>query len=292
MFSGVYTALITPFTRDGTLDEPALRRLVDLQITAGVHGLVPVGTTGESPTVTHEENIRIIQIVIEQAKGRVPVIAGTGSNSTTEAIEMTAQAARLGASGSLQVVPYYNRPSQEGMYQHFAAIAEAVDIPMILYNIPGRTGKNMEVDTILRLAKIENIVAVKEASGNLSQVMDVIAGAPEGFSVLSGDDNWTLPLMALGGHGVISVVSHLAARDMVALYDAAEAGRTADARALHYKLLPLCKSMFVEVNPVPVKYALARLGLIEETYRLPLCSMSDSLKAEVDRELRAYGLLK
>ena len=292
MFKGVYTALVTPFTSTGELDEKALRQLVEQQIAAGVQGLVPVGTTGESPTVTHEENIRVVAVVIEQAAGRVPVIAGTGSNSTAEAIQMTAQAKKLGANATLQVVPYYNRPNQDGLYQHFASIAEAVDLPIILYNHPGRTGRNLEPETVLRLARHKNIAAIKEASGNLPQMMDIIAAAPVGFSILSGDDNWTLPLMAVGGHGVISVVSHLAAADMVALCKAVEEGRMDEARRLHYQLLPLCKAMNVDVNPIPVKYALSRLGLITEMYRLPLCPMDTKLKAEVDQAMRAYGLMK
>lgn len=292
MYKGVYTALVTPFTREGKIDEKALRRLVDQQIAAGIQGLVPVGTTGESPTVDHEENIKVVEIVVDEAAGRVPVIAGTGSNSTLEAIEMTERAKKIGANASLQVVPYYNRPNQEGLLKHFTAIADAVDLPMILYNHPGRTGKNLEVETTLKLATHRNIVGIKEASGNLAQIMDILAAAPADFSVLSGDDILTLSLMTLGGHGVISVVSHLAAPDMVALCQAVLAGKLNEAQSLHYKLLPLAKAMNVDTNPIPVKYALSRLGLIEESYRLPLCPLSPALKAEVDTVLKNYKLLK
>jgi 4-hydroxy-tetrahydrodipicolinate synthase len=292
MFKGVYTALVTPFTGTGALDEKALRRLVDQQIEAGVQGLVPVGTTGESPTVSHDENIRVIEVVVEQTAGRVPVVAGTGSNSTEEAIQLTERAKKLGANACLQVVPYYNRPNQEGLYQHFAAVAEAVDLPIILYNHPGRTGRNMEPETVLRLARHKNIAAIKEASGNLPQMMEIIAAAPVGFSVLSGDDNLTLPLMAAGGHGVISVASHLAAADMVAMCKAVEEGRMDEARRLHYQLMPLCKALNVDTNPIPVKYALARLGRIEEKYRLPLTPLTERQKAEVDQAMKEYGLLK
>jgi 4-hydroxy-tetrahydrodipicolinate synthase len=292
MFKGVYTALVTPFSSTGALDEKALRRLVDQQIEAGVQGLVPVGTTGESPTVSHDENIRVIEVVVEQAAGRVPVVAGTGSNSTEEAIQLTERAKKLGANACLQVVPYYNRPNQEGLYQHFAAVAEAVDLPIILYNHPGRTGRNMEPETVLRLARHKNIAAIKEASGNLPQMMEIIAAAPVGFSVLSGDDNLTLPLMAAGGHGVISVASHLAAADMVAMCKAIEEGRMAEARRLHYQLMPLCKALNVDTNPIPVKYALARLGKIEEKYRLPLTPLTEKQKAEVDQAMKEFGLIK
>ncbi len=292
MFRGVYTALVTPFTQKGELDENALRRLVDQQIEVGVQGLVPVGTTGESPTVSHDENIRVIEVVVEQNAGRVPVVAGTGSNSTIEAIQLTARAKKLGANACLQVVPYYNRPNQEGLYQHFASIAEAVDLPIILYNHPGRTGRNLEPETVLRLAKHKNIAAIKEASGNLPQMMEIIALAPVGFSILSGDDNLTLPLMACGGHGVISVASHIAGADMVALCKAIEEGHMDEARRLHYQLMPLCKALNIDTNPIPVKYALSKLGLIEEMYRLPLTPLTDKQKAEVDAAMQAYGLIK
>lgn len=291
MFDGIFTALVTPFHRDGSIDEKALRALVEEQVTAGIHGLVPVGSTGESPTVDHEENIRVIEVVVDQAAGRVPVIAGTGSNSTSEAIDMTRKAKAVGATASLQIAPYYNKPNQEGFYRHFMAIADAVDLPMVLYNIPGRTGKNMEASTTLRLSKHGNIRATKEASGNLDQVMDVIRDAPEGFKVLCGDDSWTLPLLCMGASGVISVASHVAAKDMLDMYRLFVSGDLAGARKAHYRLLPLFRALFVDTNPIPVKYALSRLGRMEEAYRLPLCSMEDGLKARVDQVLRDRGLL-
>lgn len=292
MFSGIHTALVTPFTKTGQIDEKALRALVDEQIAAGINGLVPVGSTGESPTVDHQENIRVIEIVVDQAAGRVPVMAGTGSNSTAEAIQMTQAARKIGATASLQIAPYYNKPSQEGFYRHFAAIADAVDLPMVLYNIPGRTAKNVSTETILRLAGHPNIVGIKEASGSLDQVMDVIAGAPAGFEVLCGDDSWTLSLLGLGASGVISVASHLVAPQLIRMYQACQAGRLDEARSIHYQLLPLFRALFLDTNPIPVKYALSRLGKIEEIYRLPLCPTDAQTKAAVDAALRQTGLIK
>ncbi len=291
MFKGVFTALVTPFEQDGSIDERRLRELVEAQIKGGVAGLVPVGTTGESPTVDHRENIEIIRIVIEQANGRVPVIAGTGSNSTQEAIEMTARAKELGADASLQVAPYYNKPSQEGFYRHFTAIADAVDLPMIVYNIPGRTGKNIENETMLRLAGHPNIVGVKEASGNFTQVMELIERKPASFSLLSGDDNLLLPITALGGDGVISVASNLVPEMMVELTNECLAGNMANARALHYRLLPLFRVLFIETNPIPIKYALSLKGMLKEVYRLPLCPLSDPQKRQVERVVRDLALL-
>jgi 4-hydroxy-tetrahydrodipicolinate synthase len=291
MFKGVFTALVTPFEQDGSIDERRLRELVEAQIKGGVAGLVPVGTTGESPTVDHRENIEIIRIVIEQANGRVPVIAGTGSNSTQEAIEMTARAKELGADASLQVAPYYNKPSQEGFYRHFTAIADAVDLPMIVYNIPGRTGKNIENETMLRLAGHPNIVGVKEASGSFTQVMELIERKPASFSLLSGDDNLLLPIAALGGDGVISVASNLVPEMMVELTNECLAGNMANARALHYRLLPLFRVLFIETNPIPIKYALSLKGMLKEVYRLPLCPLSDPQKRQVERVVRDLALL-
>jgi 4-hydroxy-tetrahydrodipicolinate synthase len=291
MFKGVFTALVTPFEQDGSIDERWLRELVEAQIKGGVAGLVPVGTTGESPTVDHRENIEIIRIVIEQANGRVPVIAGTGSNSTQEAIEMTARAKELGADASLQVAPYYNKPSQEGFYRHFTAIADAVDLPMIVYNIPGRTGKNIENETMLRLAGHPNIVGVKEASGSFTQVMELIERKPASFSLLSGDDNLLLPIAALGGDGVISVASNLVPEMMVELTNECLAGNMANARALHYRLLPLFRVLFIETNPIPIKYALSLKGMLKEVYRLPLCPLSDPQKRQVERVVRDLALL-
>lgn len=291
MFQGVFTALVTPFEQDGSIDERRLRDLVETQIAGGVAGLVPVGTTGESPTVDHRENIEIIRIVVEQANGRVPVIAGTGSNSTQEAIEMTARAKELGADASLQVAPYYNKPSQEGFYRHFTAIADAVDLPMIVYNIPGRTGKNIENETMLRLAGHPNIEGVKEASGSLAQVMELIERKPAEFSLLSGDDNLLLPIAALGGNGVISVASNLVPEMVVELTNECLAGNLANARALHYRLLPLFRVLFVETNPIPIKYALSLTGMLKEVYRLPLCPLSEPQKQQVERVMRDLTLL-
>lgn len=284
MFEGVFTAIVTPFTENGEkIDEQALRRLVDFQIENGVNGLVPVGTTGESPTLSHEENIEVIRIVVDQAAARVPVIAGSGSNCTSTAIELTGRAMEVGATASLQVAPYYNKPTQEGFYLHFTAIADAVDLPIIVYNIPGRSGKNIENSTMLKLAVHKNIVGVKEASGNIGQMMDLIAKKPDDFVVLSGDDNLVFPLMALGGKGVISVASNLVPRRMSDFVGAALKGDWDRARELHYQLLPLFKAIFIETNPIPIKAALAWQGRIKETYRLPMCPLQpasrEALKA-------------
>ncbi|MFW5743152.1 MAG: 4-hydroxy-tetrahydrodipicolinate synthase [Spirochaetota bacterium] len=282
MLAGVYTAMVTPFQSDGSIDEGALRALVDAQIDGGVEGLVPMGTTGESPTVTHEENIRVIEIVADQAAGRTSIIAGTGSNSTAEAVRMTQLAKDVGATGTLQVTPYYNKPTQEGLYRHFMTVAEATDLPMVVYNIPGRTARNVENETMFRLATHPNIVAVKEASGSMAQVMDIVSGRPEGFSVLSGDDNLTLPLMSLGGEGVVSVASNIAPRLMVELVKAARADDFEAARAMHYRLLPLFRAVFLQTNPIPIKYALAATGTITEAYRLPLVPLDETDKRTVD----------
>ena len=288
---GVYTALVTPFAADGSVNEKALRELVDFQIAQGISGLVPVGTTGESPTLTHQEHHRVIEIVIEQTAGRVPVIAGTGSNSTQEAIALTRNAKAAGADYTLQVAPYYNKPSQEGLYRHFTAVADEVDLPVIIYNIPGRTGKNIENDTMFRLAEHPNIVGVKEASGNLAQMMDVIANTDDNFSVLSGDDNLGLPLIAAGGDGIVSVASNLIPRQMEEMVGLLLQGKIAEGRALHYTLLPLFKGMFLDTNPIPVKYAMARAGHMEEVFRLPLCPMEAGLKTRLDTVLQNLGLV-
>jgi 4-hydroxy-tetrahydrodipicolinate synthase len=279
--TGVYTALVTPFQKDGSVDEPALRRLVDAQIDAGVDGLVPMGTTGESPTVTHEENVRVIEVVADQAAGRVAVIAGTGSNSTDEAVRMTRLAAEVGATATLQVAPYYNKPTQEGLFRHFASVAESTSLPVVVYNIPGRTGRNIEPATILRLAEVEGIAAVKEASGSMAQVMDLVASRPNGFSVLSGDDNLTLPMLSLGAEGVVSVASNIAPKMMGTMVRSALEGRFDEAQQMHYQLLPLFRMVFLQTNPIPIKAAMAHLGLMEEVYRLPLCELDDSDKAVV-----------
>ncbi len=291
MFEGVFTAIVTPFTEDGKIDEEALRRLVDFQIEKGISGLVPVGTTGESPTLDHEEHHRVIEIVIDQTKGRVPVIAGTGSNCTEEAIRMTEKAKEAGATASLQVAPYYNKPTQEGFYRHFTAVADAVDIPIIVYNIPGRSGKNIENSTMLELAKHKNIVGVKEASGNINQMMDLILKKPNSFVVLSGDDNLTLPLMALGGKGVISVASNIVPDRMAEFVGAALKGDWDKARKLHYELLPLFRAIFIETNPIPIKAALAMKGMIKETYRLPMCEMTEEHRNTLRDVLKKLNIL-
>jgi 4-hydroxy-tetrahydrodipicolinate synthase len=268
-FTGVITALVTPFRNDA-LDEAALRRLVDEQIAAGVDGLVPVGTTGESPTLTFEEHIRVIKVVVEAARKRVPVIAGTGANSTREAIELSQAAREVGADGMLQVTPYYNRPGQEHLYRHFKAIVEAVPLPTILYNVPSLTGCDLLPETVARLCELPQIVGVKEATGSALRAMQVIARVGDRLAVLAGDDAVAFPLFALGARGVISVVSNVAPADMSAMWDAAAAGNWQRARDLHYKLLPLSEGLFVEVNPIPVKAALAMMGRIADELRPPL----------------------
>jgi 4-hydroxy-tetrahydrodipicolinate synthase len=291
MYEGVFTALVTPFTRDNKVDEQALRRLVDFQIEEGIDGLVPVGTTGESPTLGAEETEAVIRITVEQARGRVPVIAGAGSNSTDKAIHLAAAAKKLGANASLQVAPYYNKPTAEGFFRHFAAIADAVDLPMIIYNIPGRTGKNIENSTMLKLAARRNIVGVKEASGDISQMMNLIAQKPAAFAVLSGDDNLAFPLIALGGKGVISVASNLVPGRMKEFVSAALRGQWDKARELHYRLLPLFKAIFIETNPIPIKAALAMKGMMEEVYRLPMCPMGEENRKTLAGVLRELKIL-
>src|ERR1051326_3073017 len=269
-YQGTGTALITPFKADGTVDEKALRRFVDFQIDGGVDMLLPCGTTGEGATLDADETDRVLKIVIEQTRGRVPVIVGAGSNSTAKAIQMTKRAKKFGADGVLSVGPYYNKPTQQGYYEHFKAIAEADNIPVIVYNVPGRTGGNIEAKTTLRLAEISNIVAVKEASGNIGQIMEIIKDAPSHFRVLSGDDAMALAIVLLGGDGVVSVASNEAPALMSTMIDAALQADLPKARELHYKLLPLMNINFIESNPIPVKAALAMMGLIGENYRLPL----------------------
>jgi 4-hydroxy-tetrahydrodipicolinate synthase len=291
MFEGVFTALITPFNKEGKVDEKALRKLVDFQVEQGIDGLVPVGTTGESPTLDPAEAEQVIRIVVEQASGRVPVIAGTGSNCTDKAIHLTQKAKQLGASASLQVAPYYNKPTGEGFHRHFTAIADAVDLPMVVYNIPGRTGKNIENPVMLKLARHRNIVAVKEASGSIAQMMDLISKKPQDFTVLSGDDNLTFPLMALGGKGVVSVASNLVPQRMKALTQAALQGRWDEARRLHYELLPLFKAMFIETNPIPIQAAMALKGFVEEVYRLPMCPLAPENKNILIETLKELKVL-
>jgi len=275
MFKGAIVAIVTPF-KNGKVDEETLRELIEFQIENGTDGIVPCGTTGESPVLSHDEHDRVIEVTVDAVKKRVPVIAGTGSNSTEEALRLTRHAYEVGADGALMVCPYYNRPTQEGLYQHYKFIAENVPIPIVVYNIPGRTGVNMTPETLARLAKVKNIVGVKEAAGSLQQMADIISLCGPDFSVLSGDDFFTFPLLCLGGHGIISVVSNVAPADMAAMVDSFNAGDINKARELHYKTTSLVKALFIETNPVPVKAALALMGKIEYEIRLPLVKLSDA----------------
>src|SRR5579864_6872034 len=270
MFTGTGTALVTPFRRDGSLDEPTLRALVKRQIDAGIDFLVPCGTTGESPTLTHEEHLRVVEIAVELAKGRVPVLAGAGGYNTAEVISLARELAEIGADGILSVTPYYNKPTQEGLFQHYKAIAETITIPVVVYSVQGRTGVNVEPATVRRLAAIENIVGIKEASGNISQMAAILNAVPDDFIVLSGDDAITLPLIALGGRGVISVVSNEIPAQMTQLVHLALEGNYDRARELHRRYHPLMEINFVESNPIPVKAAMAEMGLLEPAWRLPL----------------------
>lgn len=290
MFKGAIVAIVTPF-KNGQVDEEALGDLIEFQIANGIDGIAPCGTTGESTTLSHAEHERVIALTVEAVRKRVPVIAGTGSNSTEEALRLTRHAKAVGADGALMVCPYYNRPTQEGLYRHFQTIAEAVSIPVIIYNIPGRTGVNMSPETMARLARVGNIVGVKEASGSIKQMSDVLALCGKEFTVLSGDDLFTLPLMAMGGHGVISVIANVAPADLAALVDAAAAGDFAEARRLHHKMAPLIDALFVETNPIPVKAALAMMGRIQPEYRLPLCPLAEANEAKLRRIMAQYGLL-
>lgn len=291
MFKGAITAIVTPFKK-GKVDEGAFRKLIEFQIVNGIDGIVPCGTTGESPVLSHEEHDRVIEITVDAVKKRVPVIAGTGSNSTTEALRLTKHALEVGADGALMVCPYYNRPTQEGLYQHYKFIAENVPIPIIIYNIPGRTGVNMTPETLARCAKIKNIVGVKEAAGSLQQMAEIISLCGPEFSVLSGDDFFTYPLLCLGGHGIISVVSNVAPADMAALIDAFNAGDVKKAKDLHYKMAPLISSLFIETNPAPVKAALALMGKIEYEIRQPLWKLSDANYEKLRKAMQNYGLIK
>lgn len=288
-FAGLSVALITPF-RSGGVDETALKMLIDFHIEAGTECLCPCGTTGESPTLSHEEHERVVDVVCQHAAGRIKVMAGTGSNSTAEAIRLTRRARASGADGALMVAPYYNKPMQEGFYEHYRAVAEAVDIPIVLYNIPGRTGKNMEPETICRLGEIPNIVAVKEATGSMDQASQILSGSR--LTVLSGDDSLTLPLLSIGGSGVISVVGNIVPRDMRALLAAWRAGNIAEAQRWHHKLFPLCRDMLsLATNPIPVKAAMQLLGRDTGEVRLPLTPLSPRDRDRLRGTLAAYGLL-
>ncbi|RLB33809.1 MAG: 4-hydroxy-tetrahydrodipicolinate synthase [Deltaproteobacteria bacterium] len=290
MFKGSIVAIVTPF-KDGKVDEEAYRELIEFQIENGTSAIVPCGTTGESATLNMEEHARVIEVAIEAVNKRVPVIAGTGGNSTQEAIELTEHAKKVGADATLQVTPYYNKPTQEGLYQHFKAIADAVPLPHVLYNVPGRTSVNMLPETVARLAELPEVVAIKEASGNLGQMAEIIRLAGDKITLLSGDDNLTLPVLAVGGTGVVSVVANIVPRDTADMVKAWENGDVDKAKELYYKLLPLCQAMFYETNPIPVKTSLALMGKIREEMRLPLCSMSTANLERLKKVLGEYGLI-
>lgn len=290
MLTGSLVAIATPMFDNGDLDFARLKKLVDWHIDQGTDGIVAVGTTGESPTVGVDEHLEIIRTVIEQAAGRVPVIAGTGANSTREAIELTERAKAIGADYALSVVPYYNKPSQEGLYQHFKAIAEAVDIPVILYNVPGRTGCDLANDTVIRLAEIPNIVGIKDATGNLDRAVDLISRAPTDFQLYSGDDATTLAFVLLGGHGTISVTANVAPGMMHEMCVLARQGRISEARIINNRLQHLHRDLFVEANPIPVKWAMAELGLIEMGIRLPLTWLATANQPRVRKAMQHAGL--
>ena len=292
MFTGTYTAIVTPF-KNGRIDEAALARLIRSQIKGGVNGVVPVGTTGESPTVDYEEHIQVIALAVKFAAGKAKVLAGTGGNSTTEAIHLTKEAEKVGADGSLQVAPYYNKPTQEGLYQHFRAVARETKLPIMLYSIPGRCGVEIGVDTVKRLAAhCKNIVGIKEAGGSCDRVSQLRAACGPKFVILSGDDALTLPFMSVGAQGVISVASNVAPREVSQMVHAYGTGDAKKALQLHQKLYPLFKDLFIETNPIPVKAALAMMGMIEEEYRLPLVQMSAKNRDMLKATLRAVGILK
>lgn len=290
MFKGSMVAIVTPF-KNGKVDEKAFKNLIEFQIKNGTDAIVPCGTTGESATLSYEEHDRVIELTIEIVDKRAPVIAGTGSNSTSETIMLTKHAADAGADAVLLIAPYYNKPTQEGLYQHHKAIAEAVDIPQILYNVPGRTSVNMLPETVARLSEIKNIIGIKEATGSLQQVSDVIEMCRMDFIILSGDDFTTLPILAIGGHGVISVTANVAPKDVSDMYDAFEVGDYEEAKKLHYKLQPLHRAMFYETNPIPVKTSLAMMGMIKEEFRLPLVKMGKNNRERLKKTLKDYGLI-
>lgn len=292
MFTGTGTALVTPFRRDGSLDEPTLRALVKRQIAAGIDFLVPCGTTGESPTLTRQEHLRVVEIAVETAKGQVPVLAGAGGYNTAEVIALARELASIGADGILSVTPYYNKPTQEGLFQHFRAIAAATSLPIILYSVQGRTGVNIEPATVKRLAAVENILGIKEASGNVGQMAAILNAVPDDFLVLSGDDALTLPLIALGGCGIVSVVSNEIPAEMSQLTRLALAGDFAAARRIHRRVHPLMEVNFVESNPIPVKAAMAQMGLLEPVWRLPLVAPKPENEARIRGVLESLDLVK
>jgi 4-hydroxy-tetrahydrodipicolinate synthase len=290
-FTGVGTALVTPFRKDGSVDEAAVKRLVRRQIDAGVHFLSPCGTTGEAPTLTHREKLRVVELVVEETAGKVPVLAGAGGYDTQEAIELSRDMEKVGANGLLSVTPYYNKPTQEGLYQHFKAIATSTRLPIMLYNVPGRTGVNMEPRTTARLSEIPNIVAIKEACGNVVQMSEIVASTRDDFLLLSGDDPLTVATMAVGGRGVVSVASNEAPAEMAQIVELCEKGDFAAARKLHHWLLPLIQVNFAESNPIPCKAAMAAMGLLEENYRLPLVSPSAATREKVMGILQQLKML-
>ena len=291
-FQGSFVAMVTPF-RNGKVDEAKVRELVEFHTSHGTDGLIPCGTTGESPALSHDEHRRVVELVVEAAQGRIPVIAGTGSNSTAEAIDLTRHAERAGAAGTLVVNPYYNKPTQEGLYRHFRAVAESVAIPILVYNIQSRTAVNVETATLERLVRdARNVVGVKEASGSLDQMSQVVAACGPDFSVLSGDDNLTLPLLAIGGHGVISVIANIVPRETAEMVHAALDGDWKRARELHYKLFPLARAAFLETNPIPIKEAMAMASMIEPEFRLPMCRMGDANRERLRAILKSYALVK
>jgi 4-hydroxy-tetrahydrodipicolinate synthase len=291
-FTGVGTAIVTPFTKTGALDEQGVRRLARRQIDEGIHFLVPCGTTGESPTLSEDERTRVVEICVEEARGKVPVLAGAGGYDTKEVIHAARVMERAGATGLLSVTPYYNKPTSEGLVQHYKAIAESTSLPIIVYNVPGRTGCNVDVATLVKLSAIPHIVGVKEASGNIQQMCEICLAVPAEFLVLSGDDAITLPLMAVGGRGVISVASNEVPREMATMVEAAERGDFAAARKIHTALLPLMLINFVESNPGPVKVAMAAMGLLDEVYRLPMVPPRQESRAKILHVLSEQGLLK
>jgi 4-hydroxy-tetrahydrodipicolinate synthase len=290
MFKGSIVAIVTPF-RDGKVDEDAFRELIEFQIEGGTSAIVPCGTTWESATLNIKEHNTVIDIAVDAVKKRVPIIAGTGGNSTSEAIELTEHAKKAGVDATLQVTPYYNKPTQEGLFRHFKTISDAVPLPQVLYNVPGRTGVNMLPETVARLAELPDVVAIKEASGNLGQMAEIMSLAGDKITLLSGDDNLTLPVLAIGGKGVISVVANIAPKDTADMVKAWEQGDPDRSRGLFFKLFPLCQAMFYETNPIPVKTALALMGKIEEEFRLPLSPMAKTNREKLEKALRNYGLI-
>jgi 4-hydroxy-tetrahydrodipicolinate synthase len=291
MFSGALVAIVTPFRRGG-VDEKAFRRLIEFQIENGTNAIIPCGTTGESATMSHDEHKRVVELAVKAVDGRVPVVAGTGSNSTAEAVELTRHAHKAGADAALMILPYYNKPTQEGIYLHFKTVAKAVPLPIILYNMPGRTGINAQPETVARLARIKNIVGIKEASANMEQIARIVELCGDGFDVLSGDDAMTLPIMAVGGKGVVSVASNVVPKQVAEMTAAWLKGDAAGARERFFRLLPLFRALFLETNPIPIKMALGFMGLIGPEMRLPLCPMGPENTKKLKAVLADYGLLK